>query len=298
MPSGAAVKVQRPFVGLHASMVHAMKSLHTVSVPRQTPAVQVSPDEHALPSEQVAPSPAAVDPQTPPAHVVVTQGTVLAGQVGLAVHLPSAHTSPEVQGSPSLQPAALFTLAHAPLTQAVSVQALPSGTQQAPPQQTCPGQRGDRMHTPPTQFATSHASVAVQGTAGQVPYWQPAVTLHVPPDEAVQRLSMGTCVQTPAAQPSTVHAIPSSQSRAIPGTPLPPRQVSPTVQPSPSSKGSVSSAVFAQPTRGSQSSRVQTLVSSQLRAVPPPHSPRAPASQVSPMVQALASLQVPTRLGC
>ena len=67
MPSGAAVKVQRPFVGLHASMVHAMKSLHTVSVPRQTPAVQVSPDEHALPSEQVAPSPAAVDPRTEPA---------------------------------------------------------------------------------------------------------------------------------------------------------------------------------------------------------------------------------------
>ena len=82
-------------------------------------------------------------------------------------------------------------------------------------------------------------------------------------------------------QVSSVQTLPSSQLSAGPPTQPPLLQVSLVVQAFPSLQGAVL-ALWTQPVLGLQVSSVQTLPSSQLRAVPT----QRPPVQTSPVVQA------------
>ena len=101
--SALAVKLQ-PLLALHASLVHALLSLHTVVAPgAQTPPLQASPTVQTLPSEQTA----VVAVNTQP--VAESQASLVHGLLSLQVtavppaHAPLAQASPLVQALPSLQ---------------------------------------------------------------------------------------------------------------------------------------------------------------------------------------------------
>jgi hypothetical protein len=88
------------------------------------------------------------------------------------------------------------------------------------------------------------------------------------------------------AHESTVHGLPSSQTRAGPPTQSPPEHLSPVVHASPSSQAAVLFECW-QPAVVEQVSVVQGFWSSHDVAGPPRH---APAEQWSPLVHALPSL--------
>ena len=90
-------------------------------------------------------------------------------------------------------------------------------------------------------------------------------------------------------QVSSVQPLPSLQVTAVPAPQVPPAHLSPVVQALPSSHTAVL-LVCWQPAKGSQVSVVHRLVSLQFRLPPPA---QRPAVQVSPVVQALPSSQVP-----
>jgi hypothetical protein len=92
---------------------------------------------------------------------------------------------------------------------------------------------------------------------------------------------------------SVVHGLPSSQLNGVPDWHVPPEHVSLTVQALPSSH-EPAAGVLEQPVAGTQESAVHGFVSAQLTAAPV-HWPDA--LQVSPDVQALASLHAAPTLG-
>ena len=130
---------------------------------------------------------------------------------GPTTQIPPAQVSLAVQASPSLQGAALFVWTQPTAgSQLSSVQAFPS-SQFGP---------GPPTQTPPLQASSVvQASPSLQGTV-LFPWTQPVA----------------------GSQPSFVHRFPSSQLRTAPLTQLPPEQVSPVVQASPSLHGAVLSA--------------------------------------------------------
>jgi hypothetical protein len=167
-----------------------------------------------------------------------------------------------VQAFPSSQGAVLLVCVQ-PVAglQASSVQTLPSSQLGA---------------APPTHNPPEHVSPVVQA----LPSLQGAVLL--------------ACVQPVAGlQASSVQTSPSSQLGAVPPTHTPPEHVSPVVQALPSSQGAVL-LVCVQPVAGLQASSVQTLPSSQFVGAPLTHTP---PEHVSPVVQALPSLQGAVLLG-
>jgi hypothetical protein len=93
---------------------------------------------------------------------------------------------------------------------------------------------------------------------------------------------------------SVVHASPSLQTVALPGTQLPPEQVSPVVQALPSEQLAVLFACV-QPVAGLQESSVQGFESLQFSEPVPP---QVPPEQVSEVVQALPSLQLAVLFAC
>jgi hypothetical protein len=96
-------------------------------------------------------------------------------------------------------------------------------------------------------------------------------------------VSIGVCVQPPAAQPSTVHPTWSSQSIGAPGAHVPPPHASPTVHPLPSEQAD---PLFTctQPWIASHASSVHGFASSHIGALPPVHAPLA--SHASSIVHA------------
>jgi hypothetical protein len=127
------------------------------------------------------------------------------------------------------------------------------------------------------------------GVAAQTPPLQTSPVVHRLP--SLQGLELATCWQPDAElQLSSVHTFPSSQLAGPPGTQLPPAQVSPIVQASPSVQG-WELLVLAQPVLGLQVSVVQALPSLQSSAVPGWHTV---ATHVSMPLHRLLSLQSPS----
>jgi hypothetical protein len=120
-------------------------------------------------------------------------------------------------------------------------------------------------------------------------HWSPRVT----GSPSLQDAVLSDVTQPLAeSQLSSVQASPSSQTRAAPPTHTPPEQASSVVQASPSSQAT-SLLAEEHPLAGSQLSSVHKLPSSQSGGRPPT---QAPALQLSPVVQALPSSQVPETL--
>jgi hypothetical protein len=121
--------------------------------------------------------------------------------------------------------------------------------------------------------------------------------LHVPPPHvspvvqalpSLQAFALLVCAQPwPGSHESSVHGLLSLQFGAGPPMQLPPPQVSFVVQALPSSQGFVL-FVFTHPVAGTHASLVHGLLSLQSGAGPPL---QVPPPQVSPVVQALPSLQ-------
>lgn len=123
----AGAKVQ-PVSTLQPSAVHGLLSLHTVGGPPwHTPATQVSPLVHGLPSEQGLKFPEYTQP-TAPLQESVVHGLASSQFVGPpAIHAPSMHVSPCVQALPSEQGRALGALTQpVASSQRSSVHGLPS----------------------------------------------------------------------------------------------------------------------------------------------------------------------------
>jgi hypothetical protein len=168
---------------------------------------------------------------------------------------PPLQLSPVVQTLPSLQEAVLLTWAQPlPELHESSVHGLLSLQLSAPL---------------PTQAPPLHTSVVVQRL----------LSLH----GAVLLLWKQPEI---ALQPSSVQGFPSLQLRAGPPTQTPPLHTSPVVQMLPSLQEAALLA-WVQPLPVLQASFVQGLLSLQLGAAPPTHTPPA---QVSLVVQALPSL--------
>ncbi len=233
---------------------------------------QASPTVQSLPSLQVAASARATLLQAPLSQLSAVQAlsslhcvTSVQPQLGVPRQLPATQPSALVQSLPSLQVAALArkTQLPEPLSQLSSVHGLPSLQVVAVP-------------------------------ALQVPSLQTSPLVQASP-------SLHTAVLLLCEQPfamshrSSVHGLPSSQGLAVPSPQVPALQVSPTVQPLPSSHGVGSIAALTQPFVLSQLSAVHVLPSSQFLAGPPA---QAPAAQASAVVQASPSSQAATLLVC
>ena len=126
-----------------------------------------------------------------------------------APHLPSAHASPSVQMSPSLQGAALVGCRQPTLgSQLSSVQTLPSSHLSAPP---------------PTHLPSAHLSPAVQASpslqaAVLLVLLQPLLGSQVSVVHGLESSHLSTApgLQTPAAQTSfKVQTLPSSQALTL-----------------------------------------------------------------------------------
>src|SRR5215510_1445723 len=129
------------------------------------------------------------------------------------------------------------------------------------------------------------ASVQAPGVLTQAPPWHTSVVQVSPSSQAAVLL---VWTQPPTgSQLSSVQGLPSSQLNAGAPVQTPFWHVSPVVQMLASSQGAVL-FVCVQPLAGSQASSVQRLPSLQSGAGPPTH---VPATQVSPVVQALPSSQ-------
>jgi len=127
----------------------------------------------------------------------------------------------------------------------------------------------------------------------QTPPAQVSLVVHELP--SLQATVLLVCAQPVAGlQASSVQTLASSQLGGAPPTHTPPAQVSLVVHALPSLHGAVL-LVCVQPDPGLQASSVQTLPSSQFGGAPPTH---VPAAQVSPVVQALPSLQGAVLLVC
>jgi hypothetical protein len=174
------------------------------------------------------------------------------------LHAPPPHVSPVVQALPSSQAWVLATKAQAPVAglQLSDVQGLLSLQTTAEP----------GLHAPPP-----HRSPTVQAV----------------PSEQELVLAVKTQLPETGLQLSVVQTFPSLQTVAVPARQVPPLQKSPFVQALPSLQAL---ALFAKthPVPGLQLSVVQTLPSLQTVAPPGLH---APPPHVSPVVQALPSLQ-------
>jgi hypothetical protein len=248
----------QPVAGLHESVVQMLLSLQLRATPGwQTPAEQASPMVQALPSLHDAAMLVWAQP-VPGSQLSLVQ-TLLSSQLsaGPLTQTPPEHVSLVVQTVPSLHGAVLlaFTQPVAGLQES-SVQVFPS--------------------------------LQLRGTPGwHAPAEQKSPTVQALP--SVQDAATLMCVHPVAgSQASLVHTLPSSQLGAGPPAQVPPAHVSFVVHALPSLHGAVL-LVWRHPEAGTQLSSVQTLLSSQISAVPGWHTP---AEQVSVPLQALASAQV------
>ena len=247
----------QPPAALQVSVVHGLLSSHASAGPgTQPPPLHVSVVVQALPSLHAAVLFTCWHPSLASQESLVQPLPSSHDSAAPATQLPPLHASPCVHTDPSSQDAALFECVQ-PLAglQSSLVQTWPSsqfsaapGTQ-PPPEQTSP-----LVHLLPSVHVTVLAR-----------WMQPLV----------------------ASQESSVHGLPSSHPPGLPGTQLPPAQVSPNVQTLPSVHAKVL-FTWPQPPPGLQVSVVQGLLSSQPNAAP---GTQLPPEHASPTVQELLSVQ-------
>ena len=222
-------------------------------------------------------------------------------------HWPPWHASPKVHALLSVQTAVLAAKTQPwPLSQLSSVQTLPSSQTTA-----LPGTHAELLHKSPlvqallsSQLRTlavwvqpvlaSQASLVHKLLSSQL---IDAPGRHWPPWQAspwVQALlSLHAWVLFVKTQPlagsqlSSVHRLPSSQTKALPGTHTELLHKSPVVQALPSSQA-WTLARWLQPLAGSQASSVQMFLSSHAIGAP---GWQVPPAQTSLSVQAFLSLQ-------
>jgi predicted membrane protein len=266
VPAVAGVLVQ-PVAGLHASLVHALLSLHESAVPAaHTPvALQVSAPLQALPSEHAMPALTGVCEQPP----VGAQASAVQGL--LSSHesaVPAVHT-----------PAALHV--SAPLQTLLSAHAAPAET-------------GGKSHPDAGLHpSTVHALPSAQVRGAAVTHtpephtWRPEHTLVLP--QLTPSPTKPTTQPVAGLQLLVVQGLLSAHTSAVPAVQAPAAlQVSAPLQRSPSEHAVPAAAGGAtQPIAGSHASTVQGLLSLHARAAPAAHAP-AP-SQASAPLQALPS---------
>jgi hypothetical protein len=312
LPSSQALVLSawlHPVAGRHVSSVQGFLSSQLVGdPPRHVPPEQVSDVVQALPSSHEAVLFVYVQPFAASHESFVHTLPSLQFFDAVPEQDPPAHTSPIVQASLSLQLAVLFVCTQpVDVLQESSVQALPSSQltavpltqlpfeQTSPVVQALPSLQGPVLFVCVQPVEGLQASV-VQGLLSL--QFGAAPPVHVPFEQTspvVQALpSLQVAVLLVCTHPvallheSLVQGLLSSQFGAAPPTQAPPEQVSPVVQALPSLQLAVL-FVWVQPVAGLQASVVQGLLSLQFAAVPPT---QAPPEQVSPVVQALPSLQL------
>jgi hypothetical protein len=230
------VKTQ-PDAGLQVSLVQALPSLQTTTVPPwHVPPLQASPVVQALPSSHAAELFVWAQPVAG-LHESSVHGLLSLQLVaGPPWHVPPPQVSPVVHALPSSHGAVLF-VATQPLagSHESSVQGLPSSQTTAVP----------GWHDPPPQ--ASPVVHALPSSHGLV------LLVKTQPDAGLQV--------------SVVQALLSLQTTGTPGRQAPPPQVSPVVQALPSLHGLVL-LVKTQPVAGLQVSVVHALLSLQTVAAP------------------------------
>jgi len=249
----------QPLLGSQLSLVQTLPSSQLSAGPAlQVPSAQMSSLLQALPSLQGAVLLACVQPLAG-SQLSVVQGLPSSQFTAApAWHRPEKQVSPLVQALPSLQVPATALCWH-PLVPShesavhgfLSSQSSGPAVVQKPPSQTSP-----RVHTSPSLHGAELFTV-----------WQPLLL----------------------SQLSSVQALPSPQSTALPPWHTPPLQASPMLHASPSSQVA-SSGRCTQPLPASHESPVQGFWSSQSAAVPEVQTPVL--SQPSPWVQGSWSSQV------
>jgi hypothetical protein len=242
------------------SFVHALSSSQSIGTPAQEPPAQASDTVQGLPSSQ--------DPATG-----VNLQPVNWSQPSLVQTLPSE----QVGGAPPTQepPVHLSLVVHA----LPSLHAFVFGVNLQPP--------------PASQPSSVHGLLSL--------HWMVPVPVHAPPEHLslfVQALpssqvtEFGTFRQPSAAShESSVHGLKSSQSVSVPPPQLPLRQISASVQASPSSHAPAAGWNL-QPVAGSQKSDVQVLSSLHTTGV---WLPQTPLVHLSFEVHALPSLHDPVK---
>lgn len=220
--------------------MHLLPSSHLVAGPAvHLPVWHRSPLLHGSPSSQVlADSPVCEQPLPGMQPSAVHALPSLQGSLGPPTHWPSWHASPKVHTLPSLHGSLLGVCRQPrPSWQASLVHACPSSHRLG-----LPG-----LHTP-----AAHASPLVQGSPSS----------HSAP--------LFLCVQpVSGAQPSSVQGLLSPQLGPPLPAHLPAVQVSPWVQPLPSSQAVALTAKFTHPLAGSHESIVQGFLSLQGSTLPP-----------------------------
>lgn len=260
LPSSQATALAfcwHPDLASQLSSVQRLPSLQLCTLPAtQAPPAQTSPTEQTLPSSHGAVFAPLLQPVFAPQLSEVHEFASSQFLGAPDSQNPPLHTSPTVQALLSEQTPALLTNKQPEFALQLSVvQRLPS----------LQGELAPAAHLPPLQASpVVQKSLSLQGALLLLKI-QPFFT----------------------SQPSSVHRLPSSHLSAAPPMQPPFWHTSLIVQTFPSLHGK-GPARCTHPLFGSQVSIVQGLLSSQTRPAPGTHLPPA---QVSPLVQALPSLQ-------
>ena len=310
----ALLTVWQPRLTSQKSVVQTLPSLQVTLLPVQTPPAQVSPVVHAEPSLQLLVLLAKTQP------LLALQLSVVQALPSVQVmllpltHEPPEHASPTVQTLPSSQGWVLLLWTQpVPVLQLSAVHSLPSSQLGALPGTQLPlAQMSMTVHALPSvqkllllvkvqplvvsQASVVHGLPSLQATAlplAQLPPVQVSPLVQALPS-VHGKLLLALTQPLAELHESLVHSLPSSQLGALPGTQLPPAQVSESVHALPSLQEALL-LPKTQPLVVLQLSVVQGLLSLQVMAVP---APQLPPLQVSLLVHALPSLQGALLLLC
>lgn len=288
--SGDPMTGHVPVAASQVSVVQAFPSLHTIAVPdAQVPVlVHVSLPLHALPSLHEVPVAGVNTHPVAMLQLFVVQllpslhtSGAPAAQVPVAVQVSSPlHTLPSEQAWPSTP-----TFEH-------SAWQVPAETSESAVHELLSSQAVGHAPAMPVAIAESQVS---PGSMTPLPHdaeQSVSVRLFAPAGQQPSPLLanvIGSLTQPPAAHMSIVHAMPSSQSSAIPALHVPAIvQVSKPLHALESEHDAPGVAMLVQPAVGSQASAVHAWLSLQFRAEPGMHEPRA--LHVSAPLQTLPSL--------
>ena len=288
LPSGQAIPLAtgtfwQPTTGWQLSVVHTVPSLQLSATPGvHTPAWQVSPPLHTLPSAHDAPFGSALYRQPSSGSQVSLVHTLPSAQLRAvpAVHTPARHVSSPLQRFPSAhaEPSERTGLLQTPAVQTSFVHGLPSAQSEPIVQIWHPGMGVWMQPVMVSHVSTVQPLVSLQLRAVpevQVPPWQVSAPLHTLPSVHGVPLRTGVLAQPKTgSQVSVVQTLESLQLRTVPAVQVPPWQVSLPLQTLPSAQVvPFTTGVFTQPETGLQVSVVHTFESLQLSGVPAVQTP-------------------------
>ena len=302
--------LMQPLLGSQLSSVQTLLSSQLTGLEVQTPAVQMSPVVHALPSSQAVPVSAVFWQPCFVSQTSAVHGFLSSQETAVAwLQLLFLHVSPLVHALPSSHVTAFARNTQPPSAslQLLSVHGLLSSQPRTVPRQVPWLHVSLVLHALPSlqamplanalvqpflgsQLSVVHALLSLQSGAGPPVQRGPAqVSLVVHALPSSQPTTVSAWMQPFAmSQLSAVQALPSSQLVGSPAWQLPFTQVSFAVHALPSEQPPVS-GVVTQPLVVSHVTEVHVLLS--LHAtVEPVH---VPVAQLSPLVHALLSSQAP-----